>query len=206
MTRPGTGDELELDPKPAERLGVGERFHVARESTSTPSVLEFWTWAFSDLRDNTNRGVLAEFLVRWALGVRGGVRSSWDDWDLTSPDGVKVEVKASGYLQSWHQKKLSQISFGRLTGRGWDPRTGSLEERRRLRADVFVFAVQTCRVPKDYGPLDLDQWRFYVLGRDAVESTKVRSISLATVQKLDPIECSYSGLRAAVKTVLGRSE
>ena len=33
-------------------------------------MLDFWRWAFSDLRDNTQRGVLAEFLVALALGHR----------------------------------------------------------------------------------------------------------------------------------------
>jgi hypothetical protein len=27
------------------------------------TVSDFWRWAFSDLRDNTTRGILAEFLV-----------------------------------------------------------------------------------------------------------------------------------------------
>lgn len=31
------------------------------------SVTEFWSWAYSDLLNNTGRGVLAEFLVKSAL-------------------------------------------------------------------------------------------------------------------------------------------
>ncbi len=31
------------------------------------AVSDFWRWAFSDLRDNTVRGVLAEFIVAAAL-------------------------------------------------------------------------------------------------------------------------------------------
>ena len=31
------------------------------------TVLDFWRWAFSDLIDNTQRGVLAEFLVYSSL-------------------------------------------------------------------------------------------------------------------------------------------
>ena len=31
------------------------------------TVLDFWRWAFSDLIDNTQRGVMAEFLVHSSL-------------------------------------------------------------------------------------------------------------------------------------------
>ena len=34
----------------------------------TRPLSDFWRWAFSDLRDSTVRGVLAEFIVAAALG------------------------------------------------------------------------------------------------------------------------------------------
>jgi hypothetical protein len=30
------------------------------------SILDFWQWAASDLVGNTNRGLLAEYIARWA--------------------------------------------------------------------------------------------------------------------------------------------
>jgi hypothetical protein len=64
------------------------------------TVLDYWRWAFSDLRDNTQRGVLAEFLVALALGRTETRRKAWDNYDVTTSSGLRIEVKASGYLQS----------------------------------------------------------------------------------------------------------
>ena len=60
----------------------GRRF-VGLDAT----VADFWRWAFSDLRDNTTRGILAEFLVAKAVGDTkaadrvGQLRRSGARWD-----------------------------------------------------------------------------------------------------------------------------
>ena len=65
----------------------------------TPTVQNFWQWAYSDLVNNTTRGVLAEYLVGKALGLPlDQPRQAWDDFDLTY-EGVGVEVKSCAYLQ-----------------------------------------------------------------------------------------------------------
>jgi hypothetical protein len=53
-----------LRPAPPQALEGTDRFAGA-----DATVLDYWRWAFSDLRDNTQRGVLAEFLVALALAV-----------------------------------------------------------------------------------------------------------------------------------------
>lgn len=191
--------ETRFEPSELPRLEPGETFRLDGTSEALPRVGDFFSWAFSDLRSNTTRGILAEFLVAWALGVREGVRAGWDDFDVLTPDGIRVEVKASGYLQSWVQKRPSKISFGRLTGRSWNAETGELGEKRELRADVFVFAIQTCSDPNGYDPLDLDAWHFLVLPRIKVEKTGARSISLSTLRSLEAVEVPISGLVEAVQ-------
>ncbi len=61
---------------------------------------EFWQWSGSDLISNSRRGILAQFLVAHALGVGTGVRTEWDAYDVKTDSGIKVEVKASGFVQS----------------------------------------------------------------------------------------------------------
>ena len=102
------------------------------------TVADFWGWSRSDLLDNTERRVLAEFIVASALGIpTDGVRESWAAWDLATPGGVRVEVKSAAYLQSWAQKELSKISFSTpglpcgVLSRG--PRPASPRARRPLR-------------------------------------------------------------------------
>lgn len=75
------------------------------------TVADFWSWGYSDLRENILRGVMAEFLVARALGAGQGTRVAWDNFDVLSPAGVRVEVKSSVYLQSWSRAKI--VAVGR---------------------------------------------------------------------------------------------
>ena len=43
---------------------------------SEVSILDYWVWAFSDLVGNTERGVLAEYLVAMAIGAKRPTRNS----------------------------------------------------------------------------------------------------------------------------------
>lgn len=73
---------------------------------------EFWSWAYSNVIANAERGALAEYLVACALGVNENVRVNWDKYDLLSVEDITTEVKSSGYIQSWEQEKLSSLNFG----------------------------------------------------------------------------------------------
>lgn len=48
----------------AKRLNGNERFHLDGKELPMlkASVKEFWSWSYSDILNNTTRGVLAEFL------------------------------------------------------------------------------------------------------------------------------------------------
>jgi hypothetical protein len=65
------------------------------------TLADYWAWRLSDLLDNLERGALAEYIVATGLGVpTAGVRVPWAVWDLSTADGVRVEVKSAAYLQS----------------------------------------------------------------------------------------------------------
>ena len=99
-----------------------EPFHAAGRVLNR-KLLDYWRWAGSDLLSNTSRGILAEFLVGSALGMTEEVRTEWGLYDLLTPAGIKVEVKNSAYIQSWHQEEFSRISFDIAPKHGWDPST-----------------------------------------------------------------------------------
>ncbi len=46
------------------------------------TVCDYWTWAFSDVLGNTERGVLAEYFVALALKVDHTPRKNWLPYDL----------------------------------------------------------------------------------------------------------------------------
>lgn len=53
--------------------------------------------------------------------------------------GLRIEVKASDYLQSWApQATYSRLSFGRVIAHTWDANTNEFGAEPEVRADVFV--------------------------------------------------------------------
>jgi hypothetical protein len=182
-----------LTPRDPSPLNGDEQF-----TPSATTVLDFWRWAFSDLQTNVVRGILAEYLVAQALGDPSPVRRAWDDFDVTSRGGIRVEVKSAAYLQSWRQRALSKITFTGLRGASWSDETGR-SETRTLRADVFVFAVHTCTTHADYDPLNIAQWEFRVLSRSTLEALGSRSIGLGTLTATGALPVNLADLPAAVE-------
>lgn len=183
---------------PNERQPLtGDESLVGADAT----VRDFWAFAMGDLRTNNVRGYLAEFFVAKAVGATGR-RIEWDPYDVVTPSGVRIEVKSSGYLQVWEQAKPSTIAFGNLKARTWSPRDG-YSHSKALNADVYVFAVQTARTHDEYDPLDVSQWRFYVVARAALEARGCASVGLTTVESLAGGAVSYSELRSAIDAASG---
>ena len=151
----------------------------------------------SDLKTNNVRGYLAEFLVARAVGASTS-RVEWDAWDVTSPDGVKIEVKTSGYIQAWAQNKLSVPTFRVAPAYGWDPSTGTWSQGQNYNADVYVFCLHTATSHDAYDPLDTSQWEFYVASRRAVEERTTRQMGLATLARITGDPVPYVELGAAI--------
>lgn len=165
----------------------------------------YWQWSASDLLGNTERGRLAEYIVATAVGVAGGVRSGWEPYDVETPSGIRVEVKASAYVQTWGQKTLSKVIFGIRPTRAWDPEQNVFAPESRRQAHVYVFALLTECDKERVDPLILDQWEFYVLGAQTLDKRAPlqKTISLSSLLKLGALKVSYGELRGAIE---GRSE
>ena len=189
-------------PATRRRQEPSATFHLQQNRVDF-SVVDFWSWAFSDLQDNTTRGILAEFIVARALGIELGVRSAWGDFDLVTKLGTRIEVKATGYLQSWKQKSLSTPTFTGLRARSWTEE-GGLAEQESFRADVYVFCLQTSRQHDEYDPLDLAQWEFRVAPRTAVAALDRTNLGLAKVKAICPRPLSFGGLGTAVELAVRR--
>jgi hypothetical protein len=71
---------------------------------------------------------------------------------------------------------------------------------------VYVFCLQLHQKdPELVDPLDVDQWRFYVLGtRDMDEAVgDQKSIRLGPLLKLGPEEAEFGGILPAIRKLLG---
>ena len=190
---------MTFDPPPAERLTGAEKFEGI-----DASVLDFWRFAMSDLRTNNVRGYLAEFLVARAVGSEA-VRVEWDPWDVTTPDGTKIEVKSSGFLQAWAQKKLSVPTYKVSTAFGWDAAAGAWSKKQAFNADVYVFCLHAATTHEEYDPLAVSQWRFYVASRADVEARAGAQMGLATLVRVAGDPVTYEELREAVAAAAERS-
>lgn len=190
------------DPLPpivvARKVGI-EPLHLNGQALPV-NLLSFWQWSASDLVCNVTRGRLAEFIVATALGIDiTGVRNDWDAFDLTTPSGLKIEVKSAAHLQSWFQARLSHIVFHTPRTRAWDRTTNRLSDDSRRQAEVYVLALLHHEDKATVDPLNLAQWSFFVVPTHVLDKRErsQHSITLRSLQALAP-SVQYSELAASV--------
>ncbi|MFI6875420.1 hypothetical protein ACIBL6_18465 [Streptomyces sp. NPDC050400] len=148
---------------------------------------------------NTSRGLLAQFLVHTALGSTTQP-DEWDCYDVAGEDGLRVEVKASAYLQSWEQRELSRISFSVDKRRPWTAGIGFADDA-TYNADVYVFALHTAIRHEEYDPLVVSQWEFYAASRAAIADLNQKSAGLATVRRIAQGPVGFDDLGDLIRSV-----
>ena len=164
-------------------------------------LLDFWKWNVSDILSNATRGRFAEFIVATATNIDLSIpREEWSAYDLITPDNIKIEVKSSAYIQSWHQEKLSKISFSIKPAYSWEYETNKFSETKNRYADVYVMCLLSTTNQELINPLDLTQWLFYVLSVETINNYQrsQTSITLKSLEKLtNPV--SYDLLSDEIK-------
>jgi hypothetical protein len=199
---PSQDEERELlalyPHKPTVRQ-TGTEVFVSQGQLLPFNVLSLWQWSASDLIGNTARGCLAEYIVAMALGLTESVRNDWEAYDLQY-NQWNIEVKASGYLQSWSQKRLCRPSFSIRPARKWDPQTGDMSREAKRHAHLYVFCLHHHEQKNTVNPLDLDQWTFYVIPTTRLEKSypKAERIGLPAILSLKPHVAKYSELKNRV--------
>jgi len=168
-----------------KKLDVSTSFKNGPESINSKTVCDFWKWSFSDLLQNTTRGVLAEYIVAALLGIDNEVRNPWLAYDLELPNGRTIEIKTMSLLQAWAQKQLSTPKVVLAPTRKWDPKTGKMEKERTFNADIYIICFFNSINHKTANPLDLTQWEFYAFTKQQIVKllNGRKSISLKTLEK-----------------------
>ena len=148
--------------------------HALQSTASRPPLrlLDFWVWVGSDVLNNALRGKVAEYIVGQATGswAESPVRVEWDTVDITTPEGISIEVKSAAYIQSWQQPRPSRISFDIKKKIPWDPKTGEYGATSVRNAAVYVFCLLAHRDDRNINPLELAQWEFYVLSKRTIDT------------------------------------
>ncbi len=156
----------------SHRLTGHERLYGSSAIQGDAMILDFWRWAFSDLRMHSVQSVFAEWMVARLLGIRLRVRDAWSEYDLVASNGVRLEVKAAAYVQAREQDgPLSRIVF----------RYAPSAARS---TDLYVFCVQIEKDPERWDALDLAQWRFYTVTGAEVRQLGQTTIALNVLREL----------------------
>lgn len=184
----------------------GSEPFIARNERTQYSLLDFWRWSTSDILNNTTRGVLAEYIVSTAVEHNPhSTRKDWDTYDILTPNGVKIEVKSSAYIQSWSQQKHSTISFSIKPTKEWNYNTNKHENIAKRHADIYVFCLLKHTDRATINPLDLDQWEFYVCTTNVLNENHPisKSISLTKLSLLaKPVR--YSALKDEINSLTNK--
>ena len=164
---------------------------------------------YSNLAANNLRGHLAEFIVATDLGVAHKARVEWDSFDLETMLGVTVEVKSAAYLQSWSKDgKFSPISFGIAPSVPWDETVKARVGKSVRSAKAYVFCLLAHKEKSSLDPLDLDQWKFFVLPSSILDKElgSQKTLTLQALRKLAAVECSYGEIGRTIERVLDSRE
>ena len=113
-------------------------------------------------------------------------------------------MKSAARWQSWTQAKPSPVSFGIARTRAWDAQTGTLTDERRRQADVCVFALLDVETKAELDPLELSQWRFFVLATSVLNAhcSEQERVSLGRLCTLGAQECSDDNLAELIEGVV----
>jgi hypothetical protein len=152
-----------------QKLRPTSKFKYGPDSIKNRTLSDFWQWAYSDLMQNIERGVLAEYIVAILLGVNDQPRIPWTAYDLKLSNGKTVEIKTMSQLQAWYQRRLSNPRVVIKPTRKWDPETNVMEKEPKFHADLYVICYFNADNHDLADPLNLAQWEFYAFNRKQVE-------------------------------------
>ncbi|BDI61877.1 hypothetical protein [Qipengyuania nanhaisediminis] len=153
------------------------------------------------LVNNAFRGTLVEAMLAQVLELEWQWCSAdWASHDFENADGLKLEVKQSTALQSWHEPGL-RPNRGRFDIKA---RTGRYEGARWIEApgraaQIYVFAWHGITDPLRADHRDPSQWQFHAV--KAVDLPEQKSIALSRVAALvEP--CSINEIAARVRSLI----
>lgn len=196
---------------PGDLRSGNEPLHFAEvpfsDSLGSATLLDFWRWAFSNLRDDRIRGSFAEFMVARLLGETDHPPPSTTVVDIECKDGIGIEVKSSAYLQTWKEQE-SHPSFGGLKRKPYEYDVAGRVSYgpAGYHSEIYILALLSEREHQRLDPLDLNQWAFFVLTQQELrEAAKDgSSVSLGRLQQNSIQPCNARELKDSVTAATRR--
>ena len=152
--------------------------------------------------------------LRLQLLLRGGYipdqpRVEWDAYDFVAKiDGrkVSIEVKSSAYVQSWEQRRYSNLQFNIRSTRKPDPDKPGTYSGERCRADIYVFcALVRKNVSGHAAALNTDNWRFRVIRQERFRCDQ-KTIAWSSLNQFAPERVRYEHLRQRIVATVAASK
>jgi hypothetical protein len=180
-------------------------FKIKINSKDKIPVSEFWSWAYSDVLSNRNRGIFAEFIVGCALDQLERPRVEWDAFDFEYKR-KRIEVKCSGYLQSWGKDKISPIKWAIAKKKSWDAETNIYSKEVTRSSDCYVFCLYKEKDKNCTDNItDLENWCFYVIATEEINRIFVnqKTVTKKRLEKEGLVSIEFDELKEKVDFVLG---
>lgn len=171
------------------------------------SVDEFRRWALSDWKSPTTRAQLAEYYVRCALGLDDEPIGDWEHVDIYLGND-RIEVKASAHLQPARGGEMKRTSprfdikerEWAWSNEAWD---WMRSESPKRWADCYVLCLESADAA--YDPLDLSQWKFFVLSTPVIDRTfgRQKTVSVGRLRQEGFRPVAFGRLEFEIRRTLG---
>ena len=177
------------------------------------TVLDFWKYKFSQIESCP--ASLAEFLVAKALDVtRAENLDYWTAYDM-SYRGRRIEVKETRYIHSWNREKVSPARYFSIapSNNGYWSNIPKLhpEKKKERQSDVYVFCLNTNQDYTKADPMNVDDWRFYIVPTFEIDryadrngNSDQKKISLSVVRRLAGDGVDFNEIKEKVNEAIKR--
>ena len=129
-----------------QRSGSETFTYMGKDTDMT--VLEFWSWYFSDLLDI--KAKVAEYIVTKALCFEEGINTGyWTAHNIVYM-GKRIELRAASYMKSDIDSKVHDEYIRHIDIRVRD-------------TDLYVFCLLPGKSKEEANPLIIDNWEFYII-------------------------------------------
>ena len=169
------------------------------------TVTQFREWALADLKSPTTKGMIAEYLVRCAIGLDSAPALDWDHIDIRTESG-SIEVKSASALSSGPTPQPAKPKFGIAIKNSWDAAANNWapHDPTRRHADIYVFCLHNELDPQQAHPLDTAQWQFWVVTSAMINKEcghNAKTVSVGPLKKMTQA-VSFQSLKNSVMSAL----
>ena len=161
------------------------------------NVLSFYRWAFGDLTEqDSDIGMLAEYLVGDILGCLPPTRKVNAPFDLIMKDGTALEIKATTHRYA----RKGKTPYHRWTV---STQSEALKGARAI-ADYWLFLIatfprETSSAPRVVQAFDLKNWKAYVVSGEKLRTAGcTKYVSESTLRRLGVEAIPLTELRKCI--------